>query len=159
MAKEEEIQQALVRQYPALEGHISIQRPRRMWIQVEASGFIDFLEYLVKEQEVIMCCTITGLDKGETLAAIYHLARPDGIIFNVEINVPKSNPVIQSITPTYPSADLYERELIDLLGMKVEGLGEGFRYPLTDDWPKGQYPLRKDWKLDPAIEIGHLKEL
>jgi len=159
MAKEEEIQQALVRKYSALEGKIRVQRPRRMWIQAEASGFIALLDTLVKEQEVVMCCTITGLDKGETLAALYHLARPDGIILNVEINVPKSNPIIRTITPTFPSAELYERELIDLLGFKVEGLGEGFRYPLTDDWPKDQYPLRKDWTLDPAIPIGQLKEI
>jgi membrane-bound hydrogenase subunit beta len=24
-------------------------------------------------------------------------------------------------------------------------LPEGFRYPLPDDWPANQYPLRKDW--------------
>jgi Ni,Fe-hydrogenase III component G len=159
MAKEEEIQQALEKQYPALQNKIRIQRPRRIWIEADAASMVAFLDCLIKYHDVIMCCTMTGLDKGDTLAVIYHLARPDGIILNVEINVPKSSPVIQTITQAFPSADLYERELIDLLGMKVEGLGEGFRYPLTDDWPKDQYPLRKDWKLDPAIEIGHLKEL
>jgi Ni,Fe-hydrogenase III component G len=32
-----------------------------------------------------------------------------------------------------------------MLGVNVEGLPEGKRYPLPDDWPDGQYPLRKDW--------------
>jgi Ni,Fe-hydrogenase III component G len=50
------------------------------------------------------------------------------------------------VTDRFPSAHIYERELIDLLGAKVEGLPPGNRYPLTDDWPKDQYPLRKDWK-------------
>ena len=35
---------------------------------------------------------------------------------------------------------------MDLLGIKVNGLAEGQRYPLPEDWPKGDYPLRKDWK-------------
>jgi Ni,Fe-hydrogenase III component G len=77
---------------------------------------------------------------------------------NVEINAPRSNPVIQSVTKIFPSADLYERELVDLLGLKIEGLAEGFRYPLTDDWPKDQYPLRKDWKQDPNMKTGAIKE-
>jgi Ni,Fe-hydrogenase III component G len=38
---------------------------------------------------------------------------------------------------------------MDLLGIKVEGLPEGRRYPLPDNWPQGQYPLRKDW--DPSV--------
>ena len=46
----------------------------------------------------------------------------------------------------FPAAEIYERELIDLLGAKVAGLPEGKRYPLPDDWPAGEYPLRKDWK-------------
>jgi Ni,Fe-hydrogenase III component G len=35
---------------------------------------------------------------------------------------------------------------VDLLGIKVNGLASGHRYPLPDNWPKGEYPLRKDWK-------------
>jgi len=54
--------------------------------------------------------------------------------------------VIKTITDIFPPADIYERELEDLLGAKVDGLGDGKRYPLPDDWPKGEYPLRKDWK-------------
>ena len=31
--------------------------------------------------------------------------------------------------------------------MQVQGLPPGNRYPLPDDWPQGQYPLRKDWNV------------
>ena len=48
----------------------------------------------------------------------------------------------------FPAAHIYERELVDLLGAKVEGLPPGNRYPLPDDWPEVQYPLRKDWKQE-----------
>lgn len=152
MAKEEEIQQYLTREFPALEGKIRTQRARRMWADIPIESFPKVLEFMKGRLDFTLLCTMTGLDKGETLAVIYHLARPDGIVLNAEINTPKSAPVIRSVTKSFPSADLYERELVDLLGIKVEGLAEGFRYPLMDDWPTDQHPLRKDWKAAPAVE-------
>ncbi len=56
--------------------------------------------------------------------------------------------MLKTITDYFSSAEIYERELVDLLGVRVEGLKEGKRYPLPDDWPAGQYPLRKDWKVE-----------
>ncbi len=47
---------------------------------------------------------------------------------------------IRSVTPTFPGAAIYERELIDLLGASVEGIPEGPRYPLPEDWPAGSTP-------------------
>jgi Ni,Fe-hydrogenase III component G len=35
---------------------------------------------------------------------------------------------------------------MDLLGVRIEGLPAGKRYPLTDDWPANEFPLRKNWK-------------
>ena len=50
------------------------------------------------------------------------------------------------MTGKFSNAEYYEKELVDLLGFRVEGLPPGPRYPLPDDWPEGQYPLRKEWK-------------
>ena len=158
MAKEEEIRESLTKRFGALEGKIRIQRARRMWAEVEPSDFETVLDYLRKSQGFVILCTMTGLDKGENLGIIYHLAREDGIMLNVEVTVPKANPVIKTVTALFPGADHYEREIVDLLGFKVEGLAPGFRYPLTDDWPEGQYPLRKDWKLDPSLKTGKIEE-
>jgi Ni,Fe-hydrogenase III component G len=66
---------------------------------------------------------------------------------NLTVAVPKENPVLQTVMGYFPPAETYERELIDLLGMKVEGLPPGSRYPLPEGWPEGQYPLRKDWNV------------
>ena len=68
-------------------------------------------------------------------------------MLNLKTTVPKDKPVIKTVTDYFKQAVLYERELEDLLGMKVEGLPEGRRYPLPDNWPVGDHPLRKDWKL------------
>ena len=63
---------------------------------------------------------------------------------------PRANPHLPTITGVFPGAEPYERELADLLGITIDGLAPGRRYPLPDDFPAGQYPLRKDWKTADA---------
>jgi len=147
MANEQAIQKELQEKFPYLNEKITIVRERRLWGEVESVHFFDVFDYIVKKMDFPILCLITGLDSGENLEFIYHLARRDGTMLNLKTFVPKSNPVHKTVTTEYfPGADLYERELIDVLGAKIEGLPEGNRYPLPDGWPEGQYPLRKDWK-------------
>ena len=91
-------------------------------------------------------CTITGLDKVASFEAIYHFANKDGILINLKLDIPKNNPKIDSIIHIYEASLFYERELKDMFGIEVSGLPQGRRYPLPDNWPTDQYPLRKDWK-------------
>jgi Ni,Fe-hydrogenase III component G len=145
-AKEEKIQGDLTAKFSFLADKVRVQRERRIFSDVPAANFRDVLDYAVKNLEFEFLCTITGLDEGENLSFIYHLTRQDGIVLNLKISVPKNNPVIKTITDYFKGAEIYEREVMDLLGAKVEGLPEGKRYPLPDDWPADEYPLRKDWK-------------
>ena len=145
-AKEENIQNELVSKFPFLTDKVKIQRERRIFADVPRVNFRNVLEYAVKDLGFSFLCTMTGMDEGEDLSFMYHLARQDGIMLNLKIRAPKINPVINTITDYFKGAEIYEREVMDLLGAKVEGLTEGKRYPLPDDWPEGQYPLRKDWK-------------
>ena len=148
MNKEEEIQQKLLIKFPYLDGKIRIQRVRRIFVNVPSEKIDEVLNFADQDLNFSTLCTISGLDEGATLGFIYHLARADGIILNLSINVPKENPVINTVKNRFPNSIIYERELVDLLGAKVQGLPEGPRYPLTDDWPAGLYPLRKDQKKE-----------
>ena len=150
---EEEIVKQLVGQFPFLQDKIRVQRERRIFASVEMQNFEAIFVFAMRELDFTILCTITGLDNGATLGLIYHMARIDGITLNIQTEVPKENPVIQTMTKYFSCAEIYERELIDLLGARVEGLGEGERYPLPDNWPKGEYPLRKDWKSDAQKEV------
>jgi membrane-bound hydrogenase subunit beta len=146
MIEEEKIQQELTDKFKCLEGKGRVQRDRRIYIEVPLEDFTEVFSYAVKKMDFPILCTITGLDEGDNLGFIYHLAKENGIILNLKTLASKTNPVIKTVTSYFPGAENYERELIDLLGAKVEGLGEGNRYPLPDSWPKDQHPLRKDWK-------------
>jgi membrane-bound hydrogenase subunit beta len=161
MSDEQKIASELVQKFPFLDGKVRAPRARRVFADVPAASFQEVFQRAVKEMGFNNLCIITGLDLGENLGAIYHLARPTGEILNLTVQVPKSAPVLQTVTGMFPPADAYERELIDLLGFEVQGLPPGNRYPLPDGWPAGQYPLRKDWKEemlgaapDSACEMG-----
>ena len=124
---------------------VKVQREKRVWIQADQKTTEHIFEYLVKLQGFRILCTITGLDEGENLGFIYHLARDGGMMANLKTACPKGA-AIRTVTGFFPGAAIYERELEDLLGARVEGLPPGQRYPLPEDWPTGDHPLLKDWK-------------
>lgn len=154
MSRENSIKEKLAAKFPYLNDKIQIPRDRRINLVMDYASFPEVFEYAITELKFIHLCTITGLDEAEHLSFIYHLAQDSGIMLNIKVSVSKNNPVIKTVTGYFAGADIYEREIVDLLGAKVEGLASGNRYPLRDDWPKGQYPLRKDWKQSDGIEGG-----
>lgn len=145
MSQEEKVKQSLVDKFSYLDGKINIPRPRRIFLATDLKNLAEIILYAKEELRFNHLLTITGLDEGEVLSFIYHLAHDSGLILNVKVSVSKSSPVLKTIIPYFVSAEIYERELVDLFGAQVEGLPEGNRYPLTDDWPDGEFPLRKDW--------------
>lgn len=148
MAKEEEIKQALIKQFNLPEETVRIPRPRRMFLEIGPEKLKEVFDFAVKELKFTILLTITGLDEPDRFGIIYHLAQESGVILNIKTSIPRDNPILKTITPDFPNADIYERELSDLFGIKVEGLPPGNRYPLPDNWPENQYPLRKDWKKE-----------
>ncbi|HOW35688.1 MAG TPA: NADH-quinone oxidoreductase subunit C [Candidatus Omnitrophota bacterium] len=143
---EEQIKQQIEHQFGYLKDAVVIKRARRLWLDVPMDKFEEVFVYLTEAMPLVRLLTITGMDEGTTFGIIYHLAAESGIILNLRIHIPRENPAIQSMTSKFSCADIYEREIKDLLGIQVLGLPEGRRYPLTDNWPDGEYPLRKDWK-------------
>ena len=145
MALEENIKQELEKNFSYLENKIRVQRVRRLSLDVDYADFSQVFEYVVNKLKFSHLITITGLDEQDRLGFIYHLAQDSGIVLNLKTTVSKDSP-IKTVTGFFSGAEIYERELVDLFGAKVEVLPKGDRYPLTDDWPHDEFPLRKDWK-------------
>ena len=143
---EQEIKQELEDKFSYLKDAVIIKRKGRIFAQVPLDKFNAVFVYAVKQMHFLALSAITGLDTGDGFEVIYHLNQEGKVLLNLSVSLSKENPAVDSVTAYCPSADIYERELVDLLGIKVNGLASGHRYPLPDNWPKGEYPLRKDWK-------------
>ncbi len=72
------------------------------------------------------------------------LAQEDKCWITVEALIPQNDPTYPSVTRKVPAAVWYEREAYDMYGLVAEGLPDTRRLVLSDDWPEGIYPLRKD---------------
>lgn len=145
--KEEKIKSALEKQFAGAVSNASVQRRNRVWAEVETSKLPEVLAWL-KAEGFNHLATVSGFDEGENLGACYH-ATDFKTIVNIKVKTPRANPVIPSVLSVFPGALSYERELADMFGIKMQGLPPGRRYPLPDDFPTDQYPLRKDWKFVP----------
>jgi NADH:ubiquinone oxidoreductase subunit C len=148
MTEEEKIKQELTDKFNYLQDRIFIKRARRLFLEVGIDKFMEVFDHAVKRSNFSMLSAISGLDGGDKFGLIYHLASEGGTMLNIKTAISKARPELATVTGYFPSAEMYEREMADLLGINVKGLPQGNRYPLPDDWPAGQYPLRKDFKKD-----------
>jgi membrane-bound hydrogenase subunit beta len=152
----QELVDFLQREFSGAIANIVSQREKRVFAETTVDKLVSVAETL-KEKGMHFLGTITGLDGGAKFEVIYHLYNDHGLMLNLKVFTPRDNPKVPTITSVFPGAFLYERELMDLLGIQVEGTPEGRRYPLPDDWPAGQYPLRKDWQgLPPQKEVKEI---
>jgi membrane-bound hydrogenase subunit beta len=143
---EQKIQQQLAEKFPFLAGEITVQRARRIWAKLPMAELHTVLLYAKEHLAFGMLCTITGTDEGATIGLMYHMAQDSGIVLTLCTEAPKNGPGPSTVTPYFPTAELAEREVIDLLGAQIQNMPEGPRYPLPEGWPDGEFPLRKDWK-------------
>ena len=91
--------------------------------------------------------TITGLDLGKSLGVLYHMRTSQGYL-TIKTEVPKEKPQLQTITDLIPGAQFTELEGTDLLGIVFEGNPLSGHFLLSENWPEGVYPLRKEVKLE-----------
>ena len=77
----------------------------------------------------------------------YHLLSiPNRQTLRLRVWLAGPDPVVDSLTPIYPTANWHEREIFDLFGVRFEGHPELRRILLPDDWEG--YPLRKDYPVE-----------
>jgi Ni,Fe-hydrogenase III large subunit/Ni,Fe-hydrogenase III component G len=63
-------------------------------------------------------------------------------------DVSENGAEVDSVTPWVAGANWSERECQDMLGVKAKGHPDPRRLVLSDDWPEGVHPLRKDFPYD-----------
>jgi len=118
---------------------------RRVFLKVAPPDLLAVVTRLRDAYGVVFLSTISGVDNGAAFEILYHFSTPE-TDFNIRTEIPKADAHIESLTPAIPGAILYEREVQEMFGITIDHLPDPRRLLLSDDWPEGQYPLRKDWK-------------
>jgi NADH-quinone oxidoreductase subunit C/D len=90
--------------------------------------------------------SVTGVDylpdgKLEVVYHLYPMAGGPGLVLKTQ--VPREAASVPSLVPVFPGADLQEREVWDLLGIRFEGHPDLRRVLLWEGF--AGHPLRKDW--------------
>jgi formate hydrogenlyase subunit 5 len=133
-----------------------VPRPRKAYILLKPERHRDAISLLLKHVENAELSTITGTDLGNEIELNYHMAC--GGTVTLKNRVSREKPVIRTITDILPGANLYEREVFDLLGVVFVGHPNLKRLMLPDNWPKGECPLRRDWEHHANQESGSNSE-
>ncbi|HME54509.1 MAG TPA: NADH-quinone oxidoreductase subunit C [Candidatus Lokiarchaeia archaeon] len=122
----------------------------KVFIQVEPSLLKGIVKGLIEKDELTGLIAITGVDLGDTIEVMHHL-RTMETIFTIRTLVSKENPELETIIDLLPGANLHEKEVTDLMGVKFTGNLFDGHFLLSEAWPKDNFPLRKDAEI-PSID-------
>jgi len=119
-----------------------------IWMKIDKSAFKDIIKHLFT-LHYPQLSVISGNDLGNTIELIYHFSinygqRMNETILNISVDLPKSNPEIETICDYMPGALISEREKQEFLGVKIIGIPDKRRLFLPDEFPEGVYPWRRD---------------
>ena len=105
-----------------------------------------FLKY---DQKFVRLSSVTAVDRYPAeprFEVVYHLYSIDrNEWLRLKCRIPGTDPVIESVTPVWRSANWYEREVFDLFGIQFINHPDLRRILMPEGWEG--YPLRKDYPV------------
>lgn len=111
-----------------------------VWISLEPRNLHDVLSYL-KKNGFVRLSAISGVDTEKNVELIYHVFS-EGYYVNIRVALPKKGLEIRTVTGIYPGANLFEREVHEMLGVFFPGHPNLEMLFLNENSP--HVPLRKD---------------
>ena len=118
---------------------------RRIYFSVRKEDIVETVKLLFRDLGLRFSIA-SGTDTPQGMEILYHFSFDQtGEIYSIRVLLEdKKSPAIDSITPLFPGAEWIEREMWELLGINFTGHPNLKRLLLADDWPEGEYPLRRE---------------
>ena len=118
-------------------------------IEIAPPKIVSVCGFLKYDQRFVRLSTVTGVDRypaDPRFEVVYHLHSIDrNQRLRLKCRLPGSDPVIESVTSVWRSANWYERETFDLFGIRFINHPDLRRIMMPDDWDG--HPLRKDYPI------------
>lgn len=113
-------------------------------IKVQVRDFLAVIGQL-KEWGYNYLADITAVDYEEVFTCVYHLMSLNHFgMLKIKVELDKKDPQIPSIVDYWPAANVQEREVYDMFGIKFVGHPNLKRILCPDDFQG--HPLRKDFE-------------
>jgi NADH:ubiquinone oxidoreductase subunit D/NADH:ubiquinone oxidoreductase subunit C len=116
-------------------------------IIVSGDELISILDWVNEELHYDFLSSITAVDDfpEDQMEVIYHIYKSvGGEEIELKVMTDRSTPMVPSAVSVYPGAELQEREVYDLFGVKFSNHPDLRRILMWEGFEG--YPLRKDWK-------------
>jgi len=117
---------------------------RRIFVKVNGADVTAAARCIRETVGITHVSTISGVDTVKAFELLYHFA-DNRVCLTLRAIISRSEPEIETVTDFFPGAILYEREIQDMLGIRIKNIPDPRPLVLPDDWPADNYPLRKDW--------------
>jgi NADH-quinone oxidoreductase subunit C len=125
---------------------LSERSPKRVYIETKPETITAWAKYLFKDLGARFNIA-SGVDVREHMEILYHFTLEDiKLIISLRVKLPKTKLEIESLATLFEGANWIEREIHEILGINFKGHPDMRKLLLSDDWPEGVYPLRRDYK-------------
>jgi len=118
----------------------------RVYIEIKPESLIRIATYVFKNLGARFNIA-SGVDVRDHMEILYHFTIEEiNLLISFRVKLDKSLLEIDSLALVFEGANWIEREINEVLGINFKGHPELRRLLLSDDWPEGVYPLRRDYK-------------
>jgi len=147
MADREEVIARVERRLSGLCERFRRRNERRVYVDVPPEHSLEANRALFDEFRARLA-TASGRDTRDRVEVLYHYCFDEvGIVVTLRTWGLKPEPTVDSVAQFCPGANFVEREIHDLLGVVFRNHPDPRRLILSDDWPSGVFPLRKDYPV------------
>ena len=136
----------------AVSRSLLMSRPRYEGVLVHSRHLLPVLRVLRDELGYAFLSNMTAVDYPEPLEqfpphidVVYHVFHLDGGSYvALHVHTTREGAILPTVTPEFPAANLQEREIYDMFGVRFDGHPDLRRLLMWEGFDG--YPLRKDWR-------------
>lgn len=125
---------------------------KRVYVEVNPEDVPEATRLMFKDLEARFQIA-SGVDTPSAIEILYHWAfDPLNLVVTVRTKLDRDKPEIESVASICTGIEWIEREMWELLGITFVNHPDMRHLLLLDDWPEGEYPLRRDYAPPPTPE-------
>ncbi len=144
--KREEVLSSLKEKFKNDIVEIFDKHSKRVYIEIKPDSLVRVASYIFKELKARFSIA-SGVDVRYHMEILYHFILEDiNLMISLRVKLDKSKLEIDSLSNVFEGANWIEREIHELLGINFRNHPDLRRLLLSEEWPEGVYPLRRDYK-------------